>query len=138
MNSKGNAKEATASGNFTSGEGRYRRITVKRITGSFQQSYRDLRFYDVTIDFAGFSVATDALEIKDKKLSLGPIFVKDSSSRDISTLDLGRRQTNSPRLKPGAISACCSLSLFFLRIHTDGQFIEDWQLIAYFAADYCS
>ena len=91
MNSKGNAKEATASGNFTSGEGRYRRIPVKRITASFQQSYRDLRFYDVTIDFAGFSVATDALEIKDKKLSLGPIFVKDSSGRDISTLDLGRR-----------------------------------------------
>lgn len=91
MDSKGSAKEATASGSFTSGEGRYRRLPVKRITGSFQQSYRDLRFYDVIIEFAGFSVATDALEIKDKKLSLGPIFVKDSSGKDIRTLDLGRR-----------------------------------------------
>ena len=91
MQSKGSAKDATASGNFTSGEGRYRRLPVKRITGAFQQSYRDLRFYDVIIEFAGFSVATDALEIKDKKLSLGPIFVKDSSGKDIRTLDLGRR-----------------------------------------------
>jgi hypothetical protein len=91
MQSKGSAKDATASGNFTSGEGRYRRIPVKRITGNFQQSYRDLRFYDVTIAFAGFSVATDALEIKDKKLSLGPIFVKDSSGKDISMLDFRRR-----------------------------------------------
>ena len=91
MQSKGSAKDATASGNFTSGEGRYRRIPVKRITGNFQQSYRDLRFYDVTIAFAGFSVATNALEIKDKKLSLGPIFVKDSSGKDISMLDFRRR-----------------------------------------------
>lgn len=91
MQSKGSAKDATASGNFTSGEGRYRRLPVKRITGNFQQSYRDLRFYDVTIAFAGFSVATDALEIKDKKLSLGPIFVKDSSGKDISMLDFRRR-----------------------------------------------
>ncbi|SDG76093.1 hypothetical protein SAMN05216584_11156 [Selenomonas sp. WCT3] len=91
MESKGSAKEATAAGNFTSGEGRYRRIPVKRITGSFQQSYRDLRFYDVTIDFAGFRVATDALEIKDKKLTLGPIFVKDSSGKDISMLEFGRK-----------------------------------------------
>ncbi|TYZ25006.1 hypothetical protein [Selenomonas ruminis] len=89
--SKGSAKEATASGIFTSGDGRYRRIPIKRIKGAFRQSYHELQFYDVRIDFAGFSVATDALQIKDKKLRLGPIFVKDSSGKDISTLDLGRK-----------------------------------------------
>ena len=91
MDSKGSAKDATATGHFISGEGRYRRLPVKSITGSFRQSYHDLQFYDVTVAFAGFRVATDALEIKDKKLKLGPIFVKDSSGKDISTLDLGRK-----------------------------------------------
>ena len=88
--SKGSSRETTAYGSFVSGEGRYRIMPFRRITGKFNQAYHDLQFYEVAIEFAGFTVATDALQIKDKKLTLSPINLKDSLGNDITTIDVGR------------------------------------------------
>lgn len=90
LSSKGSSRETNAEGSFTSGEGRYRILPFKRISGRFSQAYHNLQFYDVAIEFAGFTVFTDALQIKDKKLTLSPINVKDNLGRDITSIDIGR------------------------------------------------
>jgi len=76
--SKGSGRETTSYGHFSSGEGRYKIMPFKRITGKFRQGYRDLEFDDVLIEFAGFTMATDALQIKEGKLSMTPISLKDN------------------------------------------------------------
>ena len=85
--SKGSGRETTTNGTFTSGEGRYSLIPFKRISGRFDQSYRDLRFYDVAIEFAGFTVHTDGLRIKDNKLILNPIKLRDIDGNSLGTID---------------------------------------------------
>ncbi len=89
--SKGSHRETTASGSFTSGSGRYRILPFRRISGKFQQAYRDLQFSDVIIEFAGFTISTDALRIKDKKLTLAPINITDSMGQNISTVDVNKK-----------------------------------------------
>ena len=91
LSSRGTSRETTAEGSFSSGEGRYRIMPFKRITGKFRQAYHDLQFYDVSIEFAGFTVATDALQIKDKKLTLAPISLLDATGNNITTIDVGRK-----------------------------------------------
>lgn len=73
INSKGNAKETVTSGNFTSGKGRYSLIMFDSLSGKFETEYRGLHFYDVEINIGGYKIATDALSIVDKKLTLSPI-----------------------------------------------------------------
>ncbi len=73
INSKGNAKETVSKGVFTSGKGRYSLIAFDSISGKVENKYRDLEFYDVVIDIAGYKISTDALSIVDKKLKLSPI-----------------------------------------------------------------
>lgn len=85
--SKGSGRETMTNGTFTSGEGRYSLIPFKRISGRFDQSYRDLRFYDVAIEFAGFTVHTDGLRIKDNKLILNPIKLRDIDGNSLGTID---------------------------------------------------
>ncbi|SHL03170.1 Protein of unknown function [Selenomonas ruminantium] len=89
--SKGSSRETTASGNFTSTQGRYRMVPFQRISGKFSQAYRDLQFRDVIIEFAGFTVSTDALRIKDKKLTLAPINITDNRGENISTIDINKK-----------------------------------------------
>ena len=88
--SKGSSRETTAYGSFVSGAGRYRIMPFQRITGRFNQAYRDLQFYDVAIEFAGFTVKTDALQIKDKKLTFSPIDLLDVNGNNITTLSMDR------------------------------------------------
>ncbi len=87
LSSKGSGRETTSYGEFSSGEGRYKIMPFKRITGRFRQGYRDLEFDDVLIEFAGFTVATDALQIKEGKLNLKPISLKDNTGNILGTYD---------------------------------------------------
>lgn len=73
INSKGNAKETVSKGVFTSGKGRYSLLAFDSISGKVENRYKDLHFYDVVIDIAGYKISTDALSIVDKKLKLSPI-----------------------------------------------------------------
>ncbi|MBP3780211.1 MAG: hypothetical protein ILA30_00945 [Selenomonas sp.] len=85
--SKGSGRETTTNGSFTSGEGRYSIIPFKRISGRFDQSYRDLKFHDVIIEFAGFTVHTEGLRIKNNKLTLAPIKLRDIDGNSLATID---------------------------------------------------
>ncbi len=79
INSKGNAKETVASGSFNSGKGRYTLIMFDSFSGKFKTEYKEINFYDVEINMAGYKIATDALSIVDKKLNWSPITITDSN-----------------------------------------------------------
>lgn len=85
LDSKGSGRETTAHGSFSSGEGRYKIMPFKRISGRFNEAYHDLQFYDVVIEFAGFKMHTDALQVKDGKLTLSPIVMHDSQGNHLAT-----------------------------------------------------
>ena len=87
LSSKGSGRETTSYGEFSSGEGRYKIMPFKRIAGKFRQGYRDLEFDDVIIEFAGFTMATDALQIKDGKLNLKPVRLHDNMGNSLGTYE---------------------------------------------------
>lgn len=73
VESKGGPKQTTFSGSFRSGEGHYRWLPFRAITGNFYEEYHDLRFSALDIQLSSFRVSTDALRIKDGKLTLEEI-----------------------------------------------------------------
>ncbi len=81
IDSRGNARETTTSGSFTSGPGSYRLIVFDSLAGRFTDEYHDLRFYDADIEIAGGHIKTDGFRIKNKKLTLAPIYVYDENGR---------------------------------------------------------
>ena len=60
-------------------------LPFERITGTFHNAYRDLRFYDVRLSFAGFNVATDGLRIENGRLALSPIHITDKDGSPLYT-----------------------------------------------------
>lgn len=87
LESKGSGRETSSYGQFTSGEGRYKLMPFKRISGKFHQGYRDLKFDDVVIEFAGFSMHTDALQVKEGKLTLSPVRLQDNMGNLLGTYE---------------------------------------------------
>lgn len=87
LSSKGSGRETTSYGSMISGEGRYNIWPFKCISGNFRQGYRDLEFSDVAIKFAGFTVYTDGLRIKDGKLTLQPIKFHDTAGNIIAVYE---------------------------------------------------
>ena len=85
INSKGNARETTTSGSFQSGKGRYSILFFDSISGRFATAYNDINFYDVEINMSGYKIATDALRIVDKKLTLAPIKITNAQGELVST-----------------------------------------------------
>ncbi len=85
INSKGNAKETVTSGSFVSGKGRYSVLFFDSISGKFATAYQNLNFYDVEINMGGYKIATDALSIVDKKLTLAPIKITNANGELVRT-----------------------------------------------------
>lgn len=83
--SDGSSKGTLTSGSFQSSAGRYHMLPFERITGTFHNAYRDLRFYDVRLSFAGFNVATDGLRIENGRLALSPIHITDKDGSPLYT-----------------------------------------------------
>ena len=81
IDSRGSTRETTTSGSFTSGPGSYRLIVFDSLAGRFTDEYHDLRFYDADIEIAGGHIKTDGFRIKNKKLTLAPIYVYDEDGR---------------------------------------------------------
>lgn len=79
INSKGNAKETSTSGSFSSSKGRYSIFKIDSIHGKFKTSYNNVKFYDVVVDLGNYKISTDALSIVDKKLTLSPIKIIDTN-----------------------------------------------------------
>ena len=67
------ARQTRCYGNFTSGPGRYKWIPFDRISGSFSNAYRDLRFHDARIDIGPYQLRSDFISIIDGKLTIAPI-----------------------------------------------------------------
>lgn len=73
IQSKGSSKDTVTSGSFKSGKGRYSVLIFQSLSGKVRSEVNDLEFYDVAINLGHYRIATDALSIKDKKLSFAPI-----------------------------------------------------------------
>ena len=85
INSKGNARETSTSGSFSSSKGRYSVFKIDKISGKFKTEYNSINFYDVAIDVWNLKVSTDALSIVDKKLKLNPIKITDENGNILMT-----------------------------------------------------
>ena len=81
IDSRGSARETTTSGSFRSGPGSYRLIVFDSLAGRFTDQYHDLQFYDADIEIAGGHIKTDGFRIKNKKLTLAPVYVYDENDR---------------------------------------------------------
>ena len=81
IDSKGTPQETITSGQFVSGPGSYRILFFDKLSGRFTDRFHDLQFYDADIELAGAHVKTDTFRIKDKKLTLAPIYVYDESGQ---------------------------------------------------------
>lgn len=87
IQSKGNAKTTVAFGNFISGKGRYRILMFNSLSGKVRSEQKELDFYDVAINMGGYKIATDALSIKDKKLTFSPIKLSDENGKLVFTYE---------------------------------------------------
>lgn len=81
IDSYGSSRETVTSGSFVSGPGSYRLLVFEKLSGRFKNAYHDLAFYDADIELAGAHVKTETFRIKDKKLTLAPIYVYDEDGR---------------------------------------------------------
>ena len=59
-----------------------------------ESSFHDLKFSDVKIVFNGFTVTTDGLRIKDKKLTFAPIDIRDYQGGHVYTYVQEERKTS--------------------------------------------
>ncbi|MBR1761376.1 MAG: hypothetical protein IJ741_09405 [Schwartzia sp.] len=92
VHSGGNVKNTSYGGSFVSSPGRYRWLPFKSISGQFHDIGHDLDFYNVSIDFGGMMARTDALSIRNGKLTLEPIRVTDQDGKPLVTYDPDRKE----------------------------------------------
>ena len=86
-------KHLVAFGSFSSGGGFYSLIPFNGISGTFNNRYRALDFYDVTIDTNFGLIRTDAFHIIDGKLHLGTIELVDrETGKTMSVADARNRE----------------------------------------------
>ena len=89
----GDVKHLVAFGSFSSGGGFYSLIPFNGISGTFNNRYRALDFYDVTIDTNFGLIRTDAFHIIDGKLHLGTIELVDrETGKTMSVADARNRE----------------------------------------------
>lgn len=89
----GNVKDLVAFGSFSSGGGFYSLIPFNGISGTFNNRYRALDFYNVTIDTNFGLIHTDAFHIIDGKLHLGTIELVDKETgQTMSIADARNRE----------------------------------------------
>jgi hypothetical protein len=60
------------------------------MSGKFRQGYRDLEFNDVAIEFAGLTMRTDYLQVKEGKLTFNPINITDKNGELLAVYE-GRK-----------------------------------------------
>ena len=92
VESKGGPRQTTFHGSFRSGDGHYRWLPFRSITGNFYEAYHDLRFSALDIELASFHISTDALRVKDGKLTLQDIRVIDEDGRLLHLVEPPERQ----------------------------------------------
>lgn len=86
----GNQKHLIAFGRFSSGPGFYMLIPFNRITGTFNNRWRAVDFYDVAIDTHFGLIRTDSFHIINGKLHLGTIELVDKTTRQTMTIGEAR------------------------------------------------
>ncbi len=86
----GNQKHLIAFGRFSSGPGFYMLIPFNRITGTFNNRWRAVDFYDVAIDTHFGLIRTDSFHIINGKLHLGTIELVDKTTGQTMTIGEAR------------------------------------------------
>lgn len=86
MRKSGAASEQEIDGRFASGDGRYHVLPFQKISGTFDRRNGVLSFHDVVITLAMGDVTTDAFQIVDGKVQLGPIYLQDALTGHVSRL----------------------------------------------------
>ena len=94
FSSHGSHEKTYAKGSFSSGPGIYRHFPFQTFSGKVESSFHDLKFSDVKIVFNGFTVTTDGLRIKDKKLTFAPIDIRDYQGGHVYTYVQEERKTS--------------------------------------------
>ena len=92
VDSRGNVKNTSYGGKFVSSPGRYRWLPFKSISGQFHDVGHDLDFYNVCIDFGGITARTNALSVRNGKLTMEPIRVTDQDGKPLVTYDPVRKE----------------------------------------------
>lgn len=75
MTCNGDNKSTLTYGKFYSGPGRYAILEFDRISASFSNQYKNLKFSDVLIESEAGDITTPMLSIDDGKLHLGKIYL---------------------------------------------------------------
>ena len=81
IDSQGPPQATVTSGTFVSGPGKFHILFFDKLSGRFTDRFHDLQFYDADIELAGAHVKTDTFRIKNKKLTLAPVYVYDESGK---------------------------------------------------------
>ncbi|MDY4417328.1 hypothetical protein [Selenomonas sp.] len=81
IDSQGSPQQTVTSGTFVSGPGSYHILFFDKLSGRFTDRFHDLQFYDADIELAGAHVKTDTFRIKNKKLTLAPVYVYDENGQ---------------------------------------------------------
>ena len=87
IQSNGNAKDTITFGSFASGKGRYSLLKFDSLSGKVRSTGNELDFFDVAINLRGHSISTDALSIKNKKLTFSPIKISKKDGELIYTYE---------------------------------------------------
>lgn len=83
---KGDQKSLVAFGKFSTGDGFYMLVPFNSISGTFNNHYRTVDFYDVAIDTNYGIIRTDAFHIINGKLHLGNIELVDKDTGKVMSL----------------------------------------------------
>ena len=85
--SRGSARETTIWGAFESKPGSYKLLPFNRLSGKFTNEYRNLTFTDVVMELPGFTAKTDALSIKNGRLTFAPIRLTDVQGQPLTVIE---------------------------------------------------
>ena len=78
-----NSRNMAIWGDFVSTGGSYKGIPFDKVTASFTNAYRDLRFYNAKIDVGYYTVSSDFIGIKDGKLTLDPVLFTNMNTGEV-------------------------------------------------------
>lgn len=80
-----NSRNMAIWGDFTSTFGSYQGIPFDSVSASFTNAYHDLRFYNAKVDVGYYEATSDFIGVKDGKLTLDPVFLRDMRTGNVRT-----------------------------------------------------
>ncbi len=85
VKSGGTSQNTVYYGSFQSGPGKFHGFPFDGLSGKFRNYYHTLEFYDADIAFGDMHIHTPFLKVKDKKLTLDPITIRNADGDIVFT-----------------------------------------------------